>query len=797
MAIKDFGESILADVRKRKDDQRKRDEGGTLGKLQRGLKTVQDVAEIGQSFGLFGGTAEDKYNAFKTNKAVMDTNINIGRAETNAKFYDNLQTKIAEAGTSATEYFADQTINETVNKAIQHPDNVQYTLSDEETKKFRKAYSSSLRGTDRIKVAAALATKQYNEFGTVRDRFNQLGSKDEAMKLAKSKIPKALRSLGSIFTGEDLNQAAVDSYTTNLLAQGAAELEVFRQIFDETGGDLTQAVDLADNAGILKETLARATKQTTEHIDTGNGQIVSIQYETDISGNKKLVPGSAQRTDLRTEEQRVIVKKANFNPQSVIVSQLNKAGQIKAKEMGFFRGQVDTEAAYEKNVEILNKLLNAVDTDTGNTLYIKPIVSETDKSRNQLKGNLVAALYRDVDYLRAQTDVEKQSGFMAEEREKIVALNPKLGDKEIETLLLENENYKNAYASFTASTSTVINKQNSVNDVVNATFPLPSDPDNAETADIKAGSTPKPTSLIKLTGDTLGVRNKNLLNVRPNVDKNDPWLGQSGVNENYAVFESVDMGIRAGDKVLTTYGTKHNINTVEEVLKRFAPAADNNDTEAYIKHVSNKTGFARDEEIDLSDSSVRDALLSAMVKQETGEDVSAGQIRAAVIRANETEEGLNPTVTKEQVSAAVSGEISDEDITEWAKANRMTSLSIEDLRSGYGKDILKAKQFEEGRKEQKKKDVEAGIAFSKKLEKRNKKNKEENAKLDIMSRAETKYYRATGKFPARIVEMFKDGIPEPEVKEDDTPSKPLITKSNSSSSILGKMNKEISNFGVN
>ena len=261
------------------------------------------------------------------------------------------------------------------------------------------------------------------------------------------------------------------------------------------------------------------------------------------------------------------------------------------------------------------------------------------------------------------------------------------------------------------------------------------------------------------------------------------------------MFESVDMGIRAGDKVLTTYGTKHNINTVEEVLKRFAPAADNNDTEAYIKHVSNKTGFARDEEIDLSDSSVRDALLSAMVKQETDEDVSAGQIRAAVIRANETEEGLNPTVTKEQVRAAVSGEISDEDITEWAKANRMTSLSIEDLRSGYGKDILKAKQFEEGRKEQKKKDVEAGIAFSKKLEKRNKKNKEENAKLDIMSRAETKYYRATGKFPARIVEMFKDGIPEPEVKEDDTPSKPPITKSNRSSSIVGDIARKAFNFG--
>lgn len=781
MAIKDFGESILADVRKRKDDQRKRDEGGTLGKLQRGLKTVQDVAEIGQSFGLFGGTAEDKDNAFKTNKAVMDTNINIGRAETNAGFYDATKKAIEDSNESTQEYFLTRTVEETLDASLKLSKNAKYALDEKALKKYRMTYGAELRNLDKVKKAAAYAVDQYTKFGTVRDRFSQTGTIQEAMELAKSKIPNTLRSLGSIFTGEDLNQAAVDSYTTGLRAQGATQVQVFQQILDATGGDFTQAVELSEEAGISKKAIESAAVDSTETVDLGGGQIVSITYRTDISGNKKLVPGSAQRTDLRTEEQRVIVKKANFNPQSVIVSQLNKAGQIKAKQMGFFRGQVVTEAAYEKNVEILNNLLNAVDTDTGNTLYIKPIVSETDKSRNQLKGNLVAALYRDVDYLRAQTDVEKQSGFMAEEREKIVALNPKLGDKEIETLLLKNENYKRAYDSFTASTSTVINKQNSVNDVVNATFPLPSDPDNAETADIKAGSTPKPTSLIKLTGNTLGVRNKNLLNVRPNVDKDDPWLGQSGVNKNYAVFESVDMGIRAGDKVLTTYGTKHNINTVEEVLKRFAPAADNNDTEAYIKHVSNKTGFARDEEIDLSDSSVRDALLSAMVKQETGEDVSAGQIRAAVIRANETEEGLNPTVTKEQVRAAVSGEISDADAKAWAKKNNYEGISVAQIRREHTAEVI-ADRDNPTIKQKVAKFMDKVSDYQKEV---GVKNDLHRAKLKEMSDEEKYYFNTTLNYPDRIVEMFKDGMP----------SLPLITKSNKGSSILGKVNKEISNFG--
>ena len=249
------------------------------------------------------------------------------------------------------------------------------------------------------------------------------------------------------------------------------------------------------------------------------------------------------------------------------------------------------------------------------------------------------------------------------------------------------------------------------------------------------------------------------------------------------MFESVDMGIRAGDKVLTTYGTKHNINTVEEVLKRFAPAADNNDTEAYIKHVSNKTGFARDEEIDLSDSSVRDALLSAMVKQETSEDVSAGQIRAAVIRANETEEGLNPTVTKEQVRAAVSGEISDADAKAWAKKNNYEGISVAQIRREHTAEVI-ADRDNPTIKQQVAEVIDKVSDYQKEV---GVKNDLHRAKIKEMSDEEKYYFNTTLNYPDRIVKMFKDGMP----------SLPLITKSNKGSSILGKVNKEISNFGVN
>jgi len=773
MAIKDFGESILADVRKRKDDQRKRDEGGTLGKIQRGLETVQDVAEIGQSFGLFGGTAEDKYNAFKTNKAVMDTNINIGRAQTNADYYDTVKKAIKSSTSSTEEYFLDQTVKETIDASLKLSKNAKYALDTDAAAKYRTTYGAELRELDKVKEAAKFATDQYTKFGVVRDRFSQTGTIKEAMELAKSKIPNALRSMGSIFTGEDLNQAAVDSYTTGLRAQGATQVQVFEQILEATGGDFTQAVDLAEEAGISKEALASAEKTVTEHVDLGNGQIASVQYTIDILGGKTLVEGSGKRTDLRTEEERVAVKKANFNPQNVIVSQLNTQGNKEAMEMGFVRGQVVTEAVYKKNVEILNTLLST-------TLYSKPIVSENEKNRNKLKGTLVGALYSDPEFLRAQTDVTNQSGFMAAEREKIVAQNPKLGDKEIETLLLQNDNYKIAYKSFTESNSMVINKNKRINDVVDATFPLPTNSDDAETADIKAGSTSKPTPVIVTTGDNMGVRNKNLLNVRPNVDKDDPWLGQSGVDQNYAVFESIDMGIRAGDRVLTTYGTKHGINTIEKVLNRFAPEGDGNDTESYIKNVSEKTGIARDEEIDLSDSSVRDALLSAMVRQETGENVSGDQIRAAVIRANETEEGSSSTVTQEQVDAAVKGEttvnkISDADALAWAKKNNYEGISVAQIRREHTAEVIADRDNVTIR--QKIKTFNAGVKSENDLHR---------AKFKEMSREEKYYFNQTLNYPDRIVEMFKDGIPTPP-----------ITESNRSSSLLGNVNKKVSNYGVN
>ena len=113
-----------------------------------------------------------------------------------------------------------------------------------------------------------------------------------------------------------------------------------------------------------------------------------------------------------------------------------------------------------------------------------------------------------------------------------------------------------------------------------------------------------------------GYKNNNWLNVRYN-DANK-WLGQVGPDSNnYAQFETPLHGLRAADRVLSNYGIKHGLDTIQDVVNRFAPPSDNNPTENYINFVSRKTGIAADSKIDLQDPGIRESLISAMIQFET------------------------------------------------------------------------------------------------------------------------------------------------------------------------------------
>ncbi len=112
-----------------------------------------------------------------------------------------------------------------------------------------------------------------------------------------------------------------------------------------------------------------------------------------------------------------------------------------------------------------------------------------------------------------------------------------------------------------------------------------------------------------------GIRNKNPSNIRIS---NQAWKGKITDNTDgvFEQFTSMEYGIRALMIILRTYMTKYKCNTIEKIIKRFAPANEN-DTAAYIKTVAKLTGFLPDEKL-IFNEDVIFQLIPAMCKVENG-----------------------------------------------------------------------------------------------------------------------------------------------------------------------------------
>ncbi|MBR6170754.1 MAG: hypothetical protein IKQ51_08665 [Bacteroidaceae bacterium] len=93
-----------------------------------------------------------------------------------------------------------------------------------------------------------------------------------------------------------------------------------------------------------------------------------------------------------------------------------------------------------------------------------------------------------------------------------------------------------------------------------------------------------------------GLRNNNPLNIRRSGDK---WQGLRVLQEDREFFQFVSMeyGWRAAFVILCrTYYGKYKLRTIRDIVSRWAPAKENN-TEAYIRHVSDYTGIGPDRDL--------------------------------------------------------------------------------------------------------------------------------------------------------------------------------------------------------
>jgi hypothetical protein len=129
-----------------------------------------------------------------------------------------------------------------------------------------------------------------------------------------------------------------------------------------------------------------------------------------------------------------------------------------------------------------------------------------------------------------------------------------------------------------------------------------------------------------------GIRNNNAGNIRFNAG-ND-WQGQTGKDSaGFVTFSSAKYGLRAAAKLLINYQNNANLNTIEQIISRWAPTTENN-TSAYIDSVAARVGLAPYEYVNLSDSTVLVDMLKSIVKHENGiNPYSDNQFNTAVLLA--------------------------------------------------------------------------------------------------------------------------------------------------------------------
>ncbi|OKP03923.1 structural protein [Xenorhabdus eapokensis] len=112
-----------------------------------------------------------------------------------------------------------------------------------------------------------------------------------------------------------------------------------------------------------------------------------------------------------------------------------------------------------------------------------------------------------------------------------------------------------------------------------------------------------------------GIRNHNPGNIR----HGDKWQGlrDTQTDKAFCQFVAPEWGIRAMLKILRNYERQYGLNSIRQIITRWAPETEN-DTEGYITYVSQTVGVSSHAVIDVNDKSIMTALTKAMIQMENG-----------------------------------------------------------------------------------------------------------------------------------------------------------------------------------
>lgn len=124
---------------------------------------------------------------------------------------------------------------------------------------------------------------------------------------------------------------------------------------------------------------------------------------------------------------------------------------------------------------------------------------------------------------------------------------------------------------------------------------------------------------------TRGLRNNNPLNIRRSADV---FIGevQPSQDKEFKQFRTAAYGYRAAFKVLGTYINNYKSDTIRKIVSRWAPPEDGNDTESYIRAVSERSGIPADDPVHAGNREMMLRIVAAMGYVENGQEAVVADV---------------------------------------------------------------------------------------------------------------------------------------------------------------------------
>lgn len=125
-----------------------------------------------------------------------------------------------------------------------------------------------------------------------------------------------------------------------------------------------------------------------------------------------------------------------------------------------------------------------------------------------------------------------------------------------------------------------------------------------------------------------GIRNNNPLNIRIG----NKWVGEveNPTDPDFEQFTSMLFGVRAGFVLIRRYIERYHLNTISEIVSRWAPSSENN-TSNYIRVLVERTGIGPLEKLDFGNRKQMVCLVDAMIFVECGTTIANDIIEKAYL----------------------------------------------------------------------------------------------------------------------------------------------------------------------